>query len=93
LPEWTEIRCVPATHIGRYAIDLCDGGERALTREGAGTVACGTAEFVAQAELGRLTGHWWAPGDTRIADECFDEAPVAYNGSAVCAAIGEADHR
>ena len=60
-----------------YAIDLSPTGhEFALTTDGKGTVTCGTAEFVAQEELERRTGHWWAPGDGRIAIECFDEAPV-----------------
>ena len=59
-----------------YAIDLATGRERALTSDGRGTVTCGTAEFVAQEELDRHTGHWWAPSDGRVAVACFDEAPV-----------------
>jgi dipeptidyl-peptidase-4 len=59
-----------------HAIDLATGAERALTTQGKGTVTCGTAEFVAQEELGRRTGTWWAPGDGRVAVECFDEAKV-----------------
>jgi len=60
-----------------YAIDLRSGAERALTTEGKDTVTCGTAEFVAQEEMDRKTGHWWAPGDGRVAVECYDEAKVA----------------
>ncbi len=45
--------------------------------DGKGTVTCGTAEFVAQEEMDRHTGAWWAPGDGRIAVECYDEAKVA----------------
>ena len=59
-----------------YAIDLTTGAERPLTTEGKGTVTCGTAEFVAQEEMDRRTGAWWAPGDGRVAVECFDEARV-----------------
>jgi dipeptidyl-peptidase-4 len=59
-----------------YAIDLATGAERALTTEGKGTVTCGTAEFVAQEEMDRRTGTWWAPNDSRVAIECFDEAKV-----------------
>lgn len=59
-----------------HAIDLASGADRALTTQGGGTVSCGTAEFVAQEELDRRTGHWWAPGDARVAIQCFDEAPV-----------------
>jgi dipeptidyl-peptidase-4 len=59
-----------------FAIDLAAGTERQLTRDGGGTVTCGTAEFVAQEELDRFTGHWWAPGDKSVAVECYDEAKV-----------------
>ncbi|HET8750519.1 MAG TPA: S9 family peptidase [Sphingomicrobium sp.] len=59
-----------------YAIDLSSGVERPLTTEGKGTVTCGTAEFVAQEEMDRRTGTWWAPNDRRVAIECFDEARV-----------------
>lgn len=59
-----------------YAIDLASKTERKLTSEGKGTVTCGTAEFVAQEEMDRRTGTWWAPRDTRVAAECYDEAKV-----------------
>jgi dipeptidyl-peptidase-4 len=60
-----------------YAIDLQSGAERPLTSEGKGTITCGTAEFVAQEEMDRRTGTWWAPNDSRVAVECYDEAKVA----------------
>lgn len=44
--------------------------------ESADTVHWGEAEFVAQEELDRFTGYWWAPDDSRIAVERFDEAGV-----------------
>ncbi|WP_419825085.1 DPP IV N-terminal domain-containing protein [Sphingomonas sp.] len=59
-----------------HAIDLASGADRALTTDGKGSVTCGTAEFVAQEELDRRTGHWWAPDDGRVAVECYDEAPM-----------------
>lgn len=59
-----------------YAIDLTSGVERPLTSEGKGTVTCGTAEFVAEEEMDRQTGTWWAPGDSRVAVECYDESRV-----------------
>ena len=40
------------------------------------TVHWGEAEFVAQEEMARAEGGWWAPDDSRIAVERFDEAPV-----------------
>jgi dipeptidyl-peptidase-4 len=48
-------------------------------------VSWGEAEFVAQEEMGRLTGYWWAPGDRRIAVQRFDESRV---GIVTRAAIG-----
>ena len=44
--------------------------------ESADTVHWGEAEFVAQEEMARQAGYWWAPDDSRIAVERFDEAPV-----------------
>ena len=64
---------------------LGGGAARQLTTDGAGTVHWGEAEFVAQEEMDRRTGYWWAPGDTHIAVERFDEAPV---GIVTRAAIG-----
>jgi dipeptidyl-peptidase-4 len=59
-----------------YAIDLATGTERPLTTDGKANVTCGTAEFVAQEEMDRHTGTWWAPGDGRVAVECYDESNV-----------------
>ena len=64
---------------------LAGGAARAVTTGGAGTVHWGEAEFVSQEEMKRNTGYWWSPGDTRIAVERFDEAPV---GIVTRAAIG-----
>jgi len=58
------------------AIDLKTGAQIQLTKDGGGTVTCGTAEFVAQEEMDRDTGTWWAPGDSRVAVECYDEAKL-----------------
>jgi dipeptidyl-peptidase-4 len=59
---------------------------RAITpEERAETVHWGEAEFVAQEEMGRYTGYWWAPDDSRIAVQRFDDAPV---GVVTRAAIG-----
>ena len=44
--------------------------------ETADTVHWGEAEFVAQEEMARTTGYWWAPDDSWIAIERFDDAPV-----------------
>jgi dipeptidyl-peptidase-4 len=52
---------------------------------GSDTVHWGEAEFVAQEEMARTSGYWWAPDDSRIAVERFDEKPV---GVVTRAAIG-----
>lgn len=59
-----------------WAIDLRDDKPRQLTRDGGGTVHNGEAEFVAQEEMSRYTGYWWAPDDSAIAFERYDEAKV-----------------
>ncbi len=79
---------------GRYLSFVRDGrlwvgtvGDEAVpvTPQETDTVRWGEAEFVAQEEMDRLTGYWWAPNDRRIAVERFDEAPV---GIVTRAAIG-----
>jgi dipeptidyl-peptidase-4 len=72
--------------LGRYAsyvrdqnlfvLPLAGGVERAVTTEGRGAISFGVAEFVAQEEMGRYTGYWWAPGDRAIAFTRVDETPV-----------------
>ena len=47
-----------------------------LTHDGGGTVHNGEAEFVAQEEMDRSAGYWWAPDDSAIAFERYDEAKV-----------------
>lgn len=59
-----------------YVIDLASGKETRLTHDGGGTVHNGEAEFVAQEEMDRRTGYWWAPDDSLIAFERYDEADV-----------------
>ncbi|MGC1305133.1 MAG: DPP IV N-terminal domain-containing protein [Caulobacteraceae bacterium] len=59
-----------------YVIDFADGKERAITTAGRGPVSYGSAEFVAQEEMDRYTGYWWAPGDKAIAYARVDESPV-----------------
>jgi dipeptidyl-peptidase-4 len=52
------------------------GAAKQLTTTGAGAIHWGEAEFVAQEEMDRRTGYWWAPGERLIAVERFDEANV-----------------
>lgn len=56
--------------------------------EASATVHWGEAEFVAQEEMDRHTGYWWAPDDSRIAVQRFDEAKVAVVTRAAIGAEG-----
>ncbi len=60
-----------------HVVDLADGRERAVTRDGGGLVSWGTAEFIAQEEMDRDTGYWWSPDERHIALTRVDESPVA----------------
>ncbi len=59
-----------------WVIDLGTGEAKQLTHDGGGSVHNGEAEFVAQEEMDRSSGYWWAPDDSAIAFERFDEAKV-----------------
>jgi dipeptidyl-peptidase-4 len=60
-----------------WLIELNTGTERRLTRDGGGAVSNGSAEFIAQEEMGRTRGYWWSPDERYIAYARVDEAPVA----------------
>jgi dipeptidyl-peptidase-4 len=59
-----------------HCYELESQTERALTRDGGGPIKNGMAEFVAQEEMGRSTGYWWAPDGRHIAFVRVDETPV-----------------
>lgn len=59
-----------------YVVDIQSGKETQLTFDGKGTIKNGMAEFVAQEEMGRLTGYWWSPDSKKIAYLQVDESPV-----------------
>lgn len=59
-----------------YVYDLANKNEKALTSDGEGPIKNGMAEFVAQEEMDRSTGYWWAPDDRHIAFARVDETPV-----------------
>lgn len=59
-----------------WVIDLASGEEIRLTHDASDTVANGVAEFVADEEMDRHTGYWWAPDDSAIAFARIDESPV-----------------
>jgi dipeptidyl-peptidase-4 len=59
-----------------WVIDLATGKQRALTDDGSATIGNGVAEFVADEEMDRHTGYWWAPDDSAIAYARIDELKV-----------------
>jgi len=59
-----------------WLIDLATGKERALTSDGNDVIGNGVAEFVADEEMGRHTGYWWAPDDSALAFARIDESAV-----------------
>lgn len=59
-----------------WVIDLANDKTTPLTHDGKGTVHNGEAEFVAQEEMDRRHGYWWASDDSAIAFERYDESDV-----------------
>ena len=59
-----------------WVIDLASGKEIRLTHDASDTIANGVAEFVADEEMDRHTGYWWAPDDSAIAFTRIDEGQV-----------------
>ncbi|MDZ4760753.1 MAG: DPP IV N-terminal domain-containing protein, partial [Alphaproteobacteria bacterium] len=52
------------------------GAERPLTTDGTELQSWATAEFIAQEEMGRSTGYWWSPDESRIALTRVDQTGV-----------------
>ena len=59
-----------------YVLEISSGLEKQLTKDGSGTIKNGMSEFVAQEEMGRMTGYWWSPDEKHIAFLRVDESPV-----------------
>jgi dipeptidyl-peptidase 4 len=59
-----------------WVIELASGNETQLTHDTIDTIANGVAEFVADEEMDRHTGYWWAPDDSAIAFTRIDETKV-----------------
>ena len=61
-----------------FAIELATGEETQLSPDGDAdnALSYGTAEFVAQEEMGRYTGYWWSPDDSYVAYTRVDESTV-----------------
>ncbi|MFC5570360.1 DPP IV N-terminal domain-containing protein [Lysobacter yangpyeongensis] len=59
-----------------WVIDLASGRQIQLTHDGSDVIGNGVPEFVADEEMDRHTGYWWAPDDSAIAFARIDESPV-----------------
>ncbi|WP_404340949.1 DPP IV N-terminal domain-containing protein [Pseudoalteromonas mariniglutinosa] len=59
-----------------FVLDLSSGQETQLSKDGDGVIKNGMAEFVAQEEMGRMTGYWWSGDESKIAFTRVDESPV-----------------
>lgn len=59
-----------------WVVEVATGKEAQLTADGSDVIGNGVAEFVADEEMGRHTGYWWAPDDSAIAFARIDETPV-----------------
>lgn len=60
-----------------WLVNVESGSERALTHSASDTISNGMAEFIAQEEMDRSTGFWWAPDGRHVAFLQIDEAEVA----------------
>ncbi|MBU2894235.1 S9 family peptidase [Colwellia sp. D2M02] len=59
-----------------YVRHISSNNERQLTKDGGGVIKNGMSEFVAQEEMGRMTGYWWSPDEKHLAFLRVDESPV-----------------
>ena len=73
-PDGSMLACVRDGEV--FVINLASGDERKITRSAGGTISNGTAEFVAQEEMGRYRGYWWSPDNKFIAYQQTDKAGV-----------------
>jgi dipeptidyl-peptidase-4 len=59
-----------------YVLELASNRERRLTHGGGGEIAHGLPEFVAQEEMRRYAGFWWAPDSKRLVYQRTDTSKV-----------------
>lgn len=79
----TDIKFSPKANYVSYIRDqnlfvfhIKSGKETQLTTDGGGIIKNAMAEFVAQEEMGRMTGYWWSDDESKIAFTQVDESPV-----------------
>ena len=73
-PDGTAVSAVSAGEL--HVIELASVTSRALTTGATPTLSHATAEFVAQEEMDRSEGYWWAPDSQAIAYQETDESAV-----------------
>jgi dipeptidyl-peptidase-4 len=59
-----------------FVLELSTDKLTALTTDGEGPIKNAMAEFVAQEEMDRMTGYWWAPDESAVAFTRIDESGV-----------------
>jgi dipeptidyl-peptidase-4 len=73
-PDGTAVAAVSAGEL--HVIELATQVDRALTSGATATISHGIAEFVAQEEMNRAEGYWWAPDSQSLVYQETDEAEV-----------------
>lgn len=92
-PKGQWLSFVRDQNLAVQTVDRLAAGEPApqVTPDGGakdGLVSWGGAEFVADEEMGRHTGTWWAPDDSRIAVARVDDSPLSVVTRAAIGADG-----
>lgn len=59
-----------------HVLEIATGRTLALTQDDEATVSNGLADFIAQEEMHRFDGYWWAPDERHIAYTRVDEASI-----------------
>jgi hypothetical protein len=75
-PKGTRIAFVRGARLFVGPVDGAVLPQAVTPEEASATVHWGEAEFVAQEEMNRFKGFWWAPDESRLAVQRFDEAGV-----------------
>ncbi len=73
-PDGRSIACVRDGDL--FVMDVASGSERRLTQRANEHVDYGSAEFVAQEEMGRFEGYWWSPDSSTLLVEESDTSGV-----------------
>jgi len=73
-PDGKKLACVRDGHV--HVIDVASGKDQRMTPDKADHETWGSAEFVAQEEMGRMKGYWWAPDSSALLVQHADESKV-----------------